>query len=493
MRKDSRYRPLQRLIFLWAALGLSAVAFAAPGDILFSDNFERGALGPWTTNNGSRSGILAGGDVSGSPTRGAFTRRNVVTVTSPTIAAAVPAAELSIWVRRGSDAFSEYPDGGEDLALEYRRSNGTWAALRVYQGGGPAAEIFTDTFSLPGEALHGNLALRLRQTGGSNGNFDWWHFDDVVVRESVPAVPLGVGSCDDFETGLGSNWTVTSSGGLAAVTGATFQSPFSSLALNGGVVQVTSLVVDTSDPSFDQITLWVQRGQDSFSENPDAGEDFIIEYLNDVGAWVTLETFAGSGSPGQTFSRTYAIPAAGRHAGFQLRFRQVAASGPAFDFWHVDDVCFEQQPLPDLQISKVVETLTDPVNGTTNPKAIPGAIMRYTIQVTNQGPGTVDADTLELIDAIPAGTALLVDAGGPDAVVFNDGTVPSGLSYSFAGDVEFSNQTGGGSPYDYTPSPDAQGFDPAVTGLRVNPSGAMNAGGSGTNPSFSIQLSVRVD
>ncbi len=493
MRKDSRHRPLWRLFFLWVALGLPAAAFAAPGDILFSDNFERAALGPWTTTSGSRSGILAGPEVSGSPTRGVFTRRNVVTVTSPTIAAAVPAAELSQRVRRGSDPYSQYPHRGENLALEYRRTNGTWATLRVYQGGDTPGEIFTETFSLPADALHGNFAVRLRQTGGSNGNFDWWHFDDVVVREALPAAPLGVGSCDDFETGLGSNWTVNSSGGLAAVTGATFQSPFSSLAVNGGVVEVTSLAVDTSDPSFGQITLWVQRGQDSFSENPDAGEDFVIEYLDDVGAWITLETFAGSGSPGQTFSRTYPIPAAGRHAGFRLRFRQVAASGPAFDFWHVDDVCFEQQPLPDLQITKIVETLTDPVNGTANPKAIPGAIVRYTIQVTNQGPGAVDADTLELVDSIPPGTALYVDAGGSDAIVFNDGTVPSGLSYSFAGDVQYSNQSGGGSPYNYTPSPDGEGFDPAVTGLRINPSGAMSAGGGGSNPSFSIQLNVRVD
>ncbi len=493
MRKESRHRPLARLVFLWAALWLSTVTHAAPGDILFSDDFERGSLGPWTASNSSRAGILSGTDVSGSPTRGAYTRRNSVSVTSPGIAAAVPAAELSIWVRRGSDAFSEYPDGGEDLALEYRRSDGSWAAIRVYQGGGPAGEIFTDTFFLPTDALHGNLAIRLRQTDGSNGNFDWWHFDDVVVREALPASPLGIGSCDDFESGLGSNWTVNAGSGLASVSGAAFQSPFSALALNGGVVDVTSLAVDTADPSFSQISLWVQRGSDSFSENPDSGENLVIEYLDNGGAWIALETFSGGGTPGQTFVRSYQIPAAGRHAGFRLRIRQVAGSGTPFDFWHIDDVCFEQLLLPDLQITKIVETLADPINGTSNPKAIPGAILRYSIQVTNQGPGAVDSDTLELFDAIPAGTALQVDAGGNDAIVFNDGTVSSGLSYSFPGAVQYSNQSGGGAPFDYTPAPDAQGFDPVVTGVRINPTGSMNAGGGGSNPTFTIQFNVRVD
>ena len=72
--------------------------------MLFSDGFERNQLAPWTTTNPSRSGILTGAAVSNGGTRGAFTRRNPVTVTSPTFNAAVPAASLSIWVRRGSDA-----------------------------------------------------------------------------------------------------------------------------------------------------------------------------------------------------------------------------------------------------------------------------------------------------------------------------------------------------------------------------------------------------
>lgn len=493
MRKDScKWPQALRLVTLLAFALSPLAARALPGDVLFFDDFERGSLGPWTASNNGRAGIIGGDAYSSSPRRGAYTRRQAVTVTSPTIAAAVPAAELSIWVRRGSDAFSEYPDPGEDLVLEYRRADGSWAAIRVYPGGGPAGEIFMDTFQLSPDALHGSLALRLRQTGGSNGNFDWWHFDDVYLTETAPAAPLGIGSCDDFSSGLGGNWTVGGGSGLVGVSGAAYQSPFQAMTLNGGSVTVTSNPIDTADPAFGDLGLWVRRGSDAFSERPDNNENLVIEYLDSSGTWIELETFRGAGQPGQTFLRTYAIPAAGRHPGFRLRFRQLDGSGPIYDFWHVDDVCFNRQVLPLLQVTKLVETLTDPISGSSNPKAIPGAVMRYTVQVSNEGAGSVDPDSLVIEDVVPAGAALLVDAGGADAVEFSDGAIASGLGYDYASDVRFSSQAGGGPPYDYTPVADAQGFDPAVTGLSVTPSGTMNGSAGGGVPSFRIRFRVQL-
>ena len=43
------------------------------------------------------------------------------------------------------------------------------------------------------------------------------------------------------------------------------------------------------------------------------------------------------------------------------------------------------------------------------------------------------------------------------------------------------------------PVPDALGFDPAVTGIQVNPTGVMNAGGGGSNPSFDLLMRIRVE
>jgi len=167
-------------------------------------------------------------------------------------------------------------------------------------------------------------------------------------------------------------------------------------------------------------------------------------------------------------------------------------SGATFDYWHVDDVCLGQNAVPVLLVSKVAQTLSDPINGGSNPKAIPGAVVQYTLGVSNQGAGAVDPGSMVITDPLPAGVALYVDTSGGDPIVFANGTVASGLSWSYATDVTFSNQPGGGPPYNYTPVPDVQGFDPAVTGYRINPSGSMNGATAGNVPGFNLQVRVRI-
>ncbi len=466
---------------------------AAPGDILFSDDFNRNNLAPWTTTNAGISGILTGGQTSGSNPRAGFTSNAAVTVTSPSINAAVPAARLDIWVRRGSDSISEDPDPGENFAVEYQRSDGTWNPLVTYLGSGTPGQIYQASFSLPVDALHGALVVRVQQTSGSGFDWDYWHFDDVIITEMAPAGPLAIGTCDYFENGLTTNWTVNPLTGFAGTSAATSLSPTNSMFVNGGVVDVESVIVDTSDVTFSDLTVWIRRGSDTFSEDPDNGEDLVIEYLDDVGSWVALETFAGTGGPGQSYARTYNLPASGRHSNFRLRFRMTGGSGATWDYWHIDDVCFVQAITPVLQVAKLSQTLSDPINGTSGPKAIPGAFVQYTIAISNQGLGSVDTDSLIITDPVPAFTALFVDSTSGDPITFTDGTPSSGVSYNFATDVTFSNQPGGGPPFNYSPTPDGQGFDPAVTGFRIAPAGAMSGSSGGTPSSFNITLRVRIE
>jgi len=470
----------------------SARAGAAPGDILFSDDFERGNLAPWTTTNGAISGILTGAQVSGSPNRGGYTSNDPVTVTSPTFNTVVPAAEISVWVRRGSDAFSEDPGNNENLALEYRRANGSWGELHTYLGSGTKGQIYQDTFTLPADALHGSFAIRFRQTAANGNDGDFWHFDDTIVTELAPAPPFGVGQCEFFEAGLGANWTVNAQSGFAGTSSATSLSPSSSMYTNGGVVEVTSNVMDTSGPAFASLSMWIRRGSDVFSEDPDGGENLIVQYRDDTGSWISLETFTGNGPRGRIFVRSYVMPAAARHANFQIRFRQTGGNGAGRDFWHVDDVCLDTQPAPDLSVNKAVRTVSDPLNGNVNPFAIPGAVVEYTIAVVNNGDGAVDADSMTITDAVPAETELFVDSSGGDPVVFVDGPLASGLTYVYASSVSYSNQPGGVAPFNYAPVPNAGGFDPAVTGLRITFTGTMDAAAGGGSPSFNILLQLRV-
>jgi len=319
---------------------VQSAAIAAPGDTLFYDDVN-GNLNSWTV-------VANGGDAqsdnkTANQDQSIELRWGPVYAYTDPIAAAVPAAELSVWIRRGDDSFSEDPDSGEDLLIEYRDAGGAWNVLATFDGSGTPGEVYTPVYVLPAAALHGNLSIRFRLLAGNGSDNDYWHVDDPRVTER--AAPgggggLGIGTCDDFESGLG-NWVVTLGGGStsAGTSSQTANSPSNSLYTEGGVVTVTSNPIDLSAGSAVVFDVWVRRGHNSFSGRPDNNEDLVIEYLSNVGVWAALETFPGGSPPGEIFIRSYNLPTTALHAGFQVRFRQTGGSGNS-DYWHVDDVCF---------------------------------------------------------------------------------------------------------------------------------------------------------
>jgi uncharacterized repeat protein (TIGR01451 family) len=145
--------------------------------------------------------------------------------------------------------------------------------------------------------------------------------------------------------------------------------------------------------------------------------------------------------------------------------------------------------MPSLTMLKTSTVLSDPT-GSARPKRIPMAVVRYDISVTNSGAGAVDADTLVITDPVPANTTLYVGGGTP--VVFINGSPASGLSYNYVTHVSYSS-SGAGGPWNYTPVPDANGFDAAVRAIRIAPAGSMSAASGGNNPSFTIQFQVRIN
>lgn len=148
---------------------------------------------------------------------------------------------------------------------------------------------------------------------------------------------------------------------------------------------------------------------------------------------------------------------------------------------------------PELLIAKFSMVLSDPVNGSSNPKRIPGAIIQYEILVTNQGPASPDTSSMVIRDALPSQTSFAFPGSG-DPLTFVDGSATSGLSLDFANDVDFSTQTGGGAPFDHTATDNGNGLDPAVTGIEITPTGQMNgAPDEGPNPSFNLRFRVRVN
>ncbi len=87
---------------------------------------------------------------------------------------------------------------------------------------------------------------------------------------------------------------------------------------------------------------------------------------------------------------------------------------------------------------------------------------------------------------------IYVDTTSGDPMQYIEGPTPSGLTpLSYATDVTFSNQPGGGPPYTYVPT--GTGFDPNVTGFRIQLQGVMNGAIGGNNPSFNIRFRVVVE
>ncbi len=154
---------------------------------------------------------------------------------------------------------------------------------------------------------------------------------------------------------------------------------------------------------------------------------------------------------------------------------------------------------PNLLNQKTVTTLSDPVNGTNAPKNIPGAIVRYTLTVSNLGEGLVDANTLVISDPVPANTELFTGALSALApFTFANGTPSSGLGCAFIAInnltdcIDFSNDNG--ATWSYTPSASVD-YDPAVTHIRFKPTGVFNGASppaAAPYPSFTINISARI-
>lgn len=153
-----------------------------------------------------------------------------------------------------------------------------------------------------------------------------------------------------------------------------------------------------------------------------------------------------------------------------------------------------ERAMPSITAVKAVSTYSDPYNNTTNPKSIPGAVMLYTVTVVNSGLGPVDANTTTVTDPISANTSMCVSplCSSPPVVFTCSATPACGLTYTYATAVTYTNRAGGVGPYDYTPVPDANGYDAAVTGFSINPAGVFNWATGAPYPQFTIQFKVKI-
>ena len=147
---------------------------------------------------------------------------------------------------------------------------------------------------------------------------------------------------------------------------------------------------------------------------------------------------------------------------------------------------------PALTFSKTSTIISDPVNGTINPKYIPGAIAEYRLTATSPSSYSVTSNSILITDPTPPQLALVVaDIGGPGSGPAAFTPASSSLTYAFislpsaADNIDFSNN--GGATWTYAPIADANGVDTAVTNLRLRPQGAMAA-----SSTFNFRVRYRI-
>lgn len=140
-----------------------------------------------------------------------------------------------------------------------------------------------------------------------------------------------------------------------------------------------------------------------------------------------------------------------------------------------------------LQVSKQSTVYSDPVNATTNPFAIPGAVVTYAIRVENTGSLTVNNNSVFMVDTLPTTIAV----GTASSPVFVQGTPSSGLTFNAATDLRYSNSVTAPATFaacTYTP---VSAYDPLVRHVCIRPQGSM-AASTGTPPSFTISFRSQI-
>jgi fimbrial isopeptide formation D2 family protein/uncharacterized repeat protein (TIGR01451 family) len=145
---------------------------------------------------------------------------------------------------------------------------------------------------------------------------------------------------------------------------------------------------------------------------------------------------------------------------------------------------------PSLSVLKSAQTYSDPYNGTTNPKAIPGAMMLYTVQVTNTSYGSVDANSTVITDAIPANTSMCVSTlcSNPPLAFTCSASPACGLTFNYLTNVTYTCAA----PPAPCPQTDANGYGTNVTSIAINPAGTFNGAPSSQSTNFSVTFKVKI-
>lgn len=158
------------------------------------------------------------------------------------------------------------------------------------------------------------------------------------------------------------------------------------------------------------------------------------------------------------------------------------------NYYNIDEQIYTVN-IPQITNQKTATVISDPINNTSNPRYISGAVVEYTIRITNNSNLALGSPIV--IDGIPNNTTLYTGAASGNApFTFTDGTPSSGLSCTTNNNcIEYSNNNKMG--WNYTPTVD---YDSNITHIRFKPTGTMAAKtATGNAPYFELKFRVKIN
>jgi uncharacterized repeat protein (TIGR01451 family) len=141
-----------------------------------------------------------------------------------------------------------------------------------------------------------------------------------------------------------------------------------------------------------------------------------------------------------------------------------------------------------LSATKISMVLSDGVS-LANPKALPGAAIRYTIGVANTGTLAVDNDTVFVLDQLPPN----ITYNASSTPVFTQGSVSSGLSFTASSDIRFAGAGPAPANFAACTLSGGSGYNTAIRYVCIRPQGSMAGATGAGQPSFQIAFDTRVE
>lgn len=138
----------------------------------------------------------------------------------------------------------------------------------------------------------------------------------------------------------------------------------------------------------DQMTVYIVADAPASATNGDTDTYWLRATTTDVGTTTVTTNTAGADNPAAVDN---VLADADADAG---------TVDDQYDGRHADSGDFTVAASA-LTVTKTHAVISDPVNGTTNPKAIPGAVIEYTVNITNAA-GAAIAETVTVSDDLAA-------------------------------------------------------------------------------------------